>query len=1477
MVPAVGPPDPVSEEKLDASETSKRISEPGRMPHPELQANILSVLSYWWFNPLLALGYKRPLEDADLYKLRPQDSASYVLERFYMGWEKQRDKPRPALWKALNSAFGWEFWISGGMLLFYFLCTIASPLVLQELTVFVGEHYRAQFPDAPPPSHGTWYGYVMMTVMFVIQQIATVVYQRQFHLCMAAGYNTRTSLILAIYRKALRLSGQARQIYPHGTIMNLVATDCSRLDIIAGFLNLIWVTPLVIACTMAVLLWKLGVASLVGFGFMALYLPLQTYLAKLLTKYRSHSVKLTDRRVRLTQELLQGIRVVKLYGWENCLLQRIYNLRKTECREILKLMVTRGALFAAGMVLPAFATIFSVITYVYMGHALEAGVIFASLALFNVLRVPLMMLPQLVSFYTDARVSLTRVRDFLLAKELPMGAITDQSSSDAVQIINGTFVWDGPPSPKISQADKPTHSRAHKVFIKLKKLKRLRKPFQKRTNKIPVATLAGGSSTSLTTPEQASITSDSQRMVRLENLQVRIPHGQLVGVVGAVGSGKSSLLNALVGEMRCEQGQVVFSGSVSYCAQSAWIQNATVRDNILFGQPHDPERYQRVVKACALLKDFQALPYGDLTEIGERGISLSGGQKQRLNIARAVYFDADIVLMDDPLSAVDSHVGKHLFYHCIREELAHKTRVLVTHQLHFMPYVDYILYMEDGRIMEQGTYAELMVPGTEFFQLMTAYGGVDDVSSEVESSGQPLSLHNEKGLPSQESMDIDTHLPLSTGVNNDDGNDDISDLEDALGTSTDDEAQEKEEPIQELVNTSRIFTHHDMSAPDFESQLSTIKRLSKEPLTEVTDPTLTPASYPKVIRKTIQQDGKEKSTSPLGASDGKIPPPMMQTEERATGSVVYAMYKAYFFVCGGWWALFIVLFTICGMHATKLMTDMWLQFWVMMQFAQSREFYVGLYLMWGVVQTFFGLAVATSTSYYILKGSLALHNQALNKVIKAPVSFFDTTPLGRIINRFSKDVDGMDNLMLEAWRGLFNQIAGLIACFLLIIVNFPIFLAPLVPIMAFYVWFAAYYRSTSRELKRLDSISRSPLFAHFQESLQGMATIRAYKEETRFHDTNLELMQTNNRAYTLTIMVQRWLGFRLETISNLLLLFTALFAVLSRKSVDPAATGLVLTYALQTAGILSLCVRQAADVENNMNAVERLEYYIQELEQEPPSEIADRKPPPEWPQKGVLSMKQVVLRYRPDLPPVLQGVNLTTQPAEKIGIVGRTGAGKSSIMMALFRMAEIDEGVISLDGINLGDLGLHDVRRRMAIIPQDPVIFEGTIRSNLDPEIQYPDEELWRVLERTDLKTWASLQPQQLETQLNSDGDALSAGQRQLLCLARAMLRRSRVVVLDEATASVDMQTDALLQQILREDFKDCTVLTIAHRLNTIIDYDRILVIDGGTVREFDTPHNLLLNENSQFYSMVQETGPVNAALLISTAIQGEVAVLNPV
>ncbi len=757
--------------------------------------------------------------------------------------------------------------------------------------------------------------------------------------------------------------------------------------------------------------------------------------------------------------------------------------------------------------------------------------------------------------------------------------------------------------------------------------------------------------------------------------------------------------------------------------------------------------------SCALQPDLDMLPNNDMTEIGERGITISGGQKQRLNIARAIYFDAEIVLMDDPLSAVDAHEGRHIFDNAILGLLKDKCRILATHQLWVLNRCDRIIWMEGGRIIAVDTFANLMRSHAGFQQLM-----------------ETTSVGDEKEAPQAAAHVV---------------------------------------------------------------------------------------------------DGGEKKKRRRGKG-------LMQSEERAVASVPWAVYSNYIRASGTILNGPLVVALLIVAQGSNIVTSLWLSYWTADKFSLSTGTYMGVYAGLGAVQAILMFSFMVSLSIFGTTASRTMAQDAIKRVLRAPMSFFDTTPLGRITNRFSRDVDVMDNNLSDAMRMYFFSVGSIISVFVLIIAFFHYFAIALVPLFFIFLFATSYYRSSAREVKRFESVMRSTVFAKFGEGLSGVACIRAYGLRDRFIAELRTAIDDMNSAYYLTFSNQRWLAVRLDMIGNSLVFTTGILVITSRFNVAPSIGGLVLSYILGIVQMIQFTVRQLAEVENGMNAVERLQYYGRELEEEAPLHTTDVRP--SWPESGEIVFDNVEMRYREDLPLVLRGLNMHVRGGERIGIVGRTGAGKSSIMSTLFRLVELSGGHITIDGLDISTVGLHDLRSRLAIIPQDPTLFRGTVRSNLDPFNEHTDLELWSALRQADLvapeeiipvasSSGAAAAPSSpapavrdpsrihLDSIVEEDGLNFSLGQRQLMALARALVRGSQIIVCDEATSSVDMDTDDKIQATIASGFRGKTLLCIAHRLRTIVGYDRICVMDQGRIAELDDPIALWENESGIFRGMCDRSG----------------------
>ncbi|WMV40250.1 hypothetical protein MTR67_033635 [Solanum verrucosum] len=1335
---------------------------------PERHANILSPHSYKrpdicrslsyaeilfsWMNPLMQLGYKRPLTEKDVWKLDTWDRTETLNNSFQKSWAEESQRPKPWLLRALNRSLGGRFWWGG------FWKVVGSPVasypsweginagfcracvdwnckegkdilvkdeklpticagrkkirafwrkhkwIGNDASQFIGPLILNQLLQSMQRGDPAWIGYIYAVAIFIGVVVGVLCEAQYFQNVMRVGYRLRSTLQI-----------------------------CQSL-------HTIWSAPLRIIVALVLLYQLLGVAALIGALLLVLMFPIQTFVISKMQKLTKEGLQRTDKRIGLMNEVLAAMDTVKSYAWENSFQSKVQDVRNEELSWYRKAQLL-GALnsFILNSI-PVVVIVISFGVFSLLGGDLTPARAFTSLSLFAVLRFPLFMLPNIITQVVNANVSLKRLEELLLAEErilLPNPPL--EPGLPAISIKNGCFSWE-------SKAEKPT----------------------------------------------------------LSNINLDIPVGSLVAIVGGTGEGKTSLISAMLGEVPAiTDSMVVIRGTVAYVPQVSWIFNATVRENILFGSAIDAARYDRAIDVTALRHDLELLPGGDLTEIGERGVNISGGQKQRVSMARAVYSDSDVCIFDDPLSALDADVGRQVFERCIKGELKGKTRVLVTNQLHFLSQVDKIILVHDGMVKEEGTFEYLSNNGILFQKLMENAGKMEEYTEEKE--------------------------------NDDDENDNDND--------------KSSKPVVNGETTG--------------------------------------------VAKEVGKDKKE----------GKSV--LIKQEERETGVVSSNVLMRYKNALGGSWVVLVLFMCYFLIEALRVGSSTWLSFWT--DQSSSTRYSAGFYNLIYSLLSLGQVMVTLMNSFWLITSSLyaakMLHDAMLNSILRAPMVFFHTNPLGRIINRFAKDIGDID-----------RSVAPFVSMFL--------------------------GQSTAREVKRLDSISRSPVYAQFGEALNGLATIRAYKAYDRMANINGKSVDNNIRFTLVTMSGNRWLAIRLETVGGVMIWLTATFAVMQNGRAEnqeafASTMGLLLSYALNITSLLTAVLRLASLAENSLNAVERVGTYI-ELPSEGPSIIEGSRPPPGWPSAGSIQFENVVLRYRPELPPVLHGISFTISPSDKVGVVGRTGAGKSSMFNALFRLVELERGRILIDGFDVSKFGLTDLRKVLGIIPQAPVLFSvqikllednhahvilllgwthlllnceqasgeisspmvevlstlhllglfvinmigtwegkellgpgGTVRFNLDPFNEHNDADLWESLERAHLKDVIRRNSLGLDAEVSEAGENFSVGQRQLLSLARALLRRSKILVLDEATAAVDVRTDALIQKTIREEFKSCTMLIIAHRLNTIIDCDRILLLDSGQVLEYDTPEVLLEKEGSAFSRMVQSTGAANAEYLRSLVIGG--------
>ncbi|NWW84687.1 MRP6 protein, partial [Rhynochetos jubatus] len=1318
---------------------SEDVNNPNQCP--EASSSFLSKITYWWFSGLVWKGCQQSLGVHNLWPVRKQDSSEEIVAWAQREWKKYQSRNQQKMESATfkkgqksesgiteaeetevllqseHSQSGPLLKVFWSMFGTYFLFSTVC-LVICDVFLFSIPKVLSLFVEFIEDQEApSWHGYFYAFAMFLLACLQTLFEQRYMYMCLVLGLRLKTAVTGLVYRKILVMSNASRKAATVGEIVNLVSVDVQKLMDLIIYFNGTWLAPIrIIICF--VFLWQLlGPSALTSIAVFLFLLPLNFVITKKRSRFQETQMKYKDERAKLTNAILSNIKVIKLYGWEKTFMEKVLGIRKQELQALKRSQILFSASLASfhSSTFLIALVMFAVYTLADNTHVLDARKAFVSLTLINILNTAHSFLPFSINAAVQAKVSLNRLVAFLNLEEL-----NPESSS-------------GNPSD------------CGKLFI----------------------TIRNGT---FCWSKEASC---------LRRIDLTVPQGSLLAVVGQVGAGKSSLLSALLGELEKTDGCVTMKGTAAYVPQQAWIQNASVEDNILFGKDMDETWFSRVIDACALQPDLESFPAGQKSEIGEKGINISGGQKQRVNLARAVYQKASIYLLDDPLSAVDARVGQHIFEHVLGPNglLKDKTRVLVTHTINILPQVDNIVFLVDGTISEIGSYQELLQRNGAFAEFLHSH-----ITAE-EKAGT--------GFPGKKCIYFTS-------------------LGDTRGTITSRKGPSQEKPFSDDSVTS-----------------------------------------PAMGRKTIPVS---QDCTTAAATKGRL----TEGEKTQHGRVNMSIYAAYLKATGLPLCVYIILL-FTSQQTLSFSRGYWLSVWTddpaHNGTQQHTELRVGVFGALGVVQA---LGRFASTAAVLLGGVLASHKlflQLLRNVARSPMVFFEQTPIGNLLNRFSREMDAIDSIIPDKLKSLLGFFFNLLEIYLVIIVATPKAAMAIVPLTVLYAAFQHFYVITSCQLRRLEAASRSPVYSHISETFQGSSVIRAYKDQERFISKSNFLVDENQRICFPGAVADRWLATNLEFLGNGIVLFAALFAAMGRTHLSPGTAGFSISYALQITGVLNWMVRSWTEIENNIVSVERVGEYSR-TPKEAPWTLNGKPQGQVWLTAGRIEFRNYSLRYRPNLELALKHINLTIKGQEKIGITGRTGAGKSTLAAALLRLVEAAEGAILVDGVDIAQLGLHDLRTRITVIPQDPVLFAGSLRMNLDPLNQYTDADIWTALELTQLKNFVADLPDQLEYKCTDQGENLSAGQKQLVCLARALLQKAKILILDEATAAVDLETDLQIQSTLRTQFKDSTVLTIAHRINTVMDCDRILVLENGQIAEFDTLEHLVA-QKGLFYRLMEESGLV--------------------
>lgn len=1143
-------------------------------------------------------------------------------------------------------------------------------------------------------------GYLLALGFLVAKTVETIAQRQWIFGARQLGLRLRASLISHIYKKGLLLSSQSRQSHTSGEIINYMSVDIQRITDFIWYLNYIWMLPVQITLAIYILHTTLGLGSMAALTATLAVMACNIPITRFQKRYQTKIMEAKDKRMKATSEVLRNMKILKLQAWDTQFLHRIESLRKIEYNCLWKSLRLSAI---SAFVFWGSPTFISVVTFgacMLMGIQLTAGRVLSALATFRMLQDPIFNLPDLLSVIAQGKVSADRVASFLQEGEIQHDA-TEHVPKD--QSEYAICIEDG----------------------------------------------------------RFCWDTDSSNPT-LDEIRLKVKSGMKVAICGTVGSGKSSLLSCILGEIQKLSGTVKISGAKAYVPQSPWILTGNIRENILFGNPYDSVRYYRTVKACALLKDFELFSSGDLTDIGERGINMSGGQKQRIQIARAVYQDADIYLFDDPFSAVDAHTGTQLFQECLLGILKDKTIIYVTHQVEFLPAADIILVMQNGRIAQAGTFSELLKENVGFEALVGAH------SQALESV---LTVENSRRTPQDPGPDSESNTESTSNSNS---------------------------------SLSHYDSDHDLSV-------------------EITE------------------------------KGGKF----VQDEEREKGSIGKEVYWSYLTTVKGGALVPCIILAQSLFQILQIVSNYWMA-WSSPPTSDTApvfgmNFILLVYTLLSISSSLCVLVRATLVAIAGLSTAQKLFTNMLHSLLRAPMAFFDSTPTGRILNRASMDQGVIDMEIAQrlGWCAFsIIQILGTIA--VMSQVAWEVFVI-FIPVTAVCIWYQQYYTPTARELARLAGIQQAPILHHFSESLAGAATIRAFDQQQRFYCSNLDLIDNHSRPWFHNVSAMEWLSFRLNLLSNFVFAFSLVLLVsLPEGVISPSIAGLAVTYGINLNVLQASVIWNICNAENKMISIERVLQYSS-ITSEAPLVLEESRPPNKWPEVGVICFKDLQIRYAEHLPSVLKNINCTFPGRKKVGVVGRTGSGKSTLIQAIFRIVEPREGSIIIDDVDISKIGLQDLRSRLSIIPQDPTMFEGTVRGNLDPLGQYSDYEIWEALEKCQLGDLVRAKDEKLDSPVVENGENWSVGQKQLFCLGRALLKKSRILVLDEATASVDSATDGVIQKIISQEFKDRTVVTIAHRIHTVIDSDLVLVLSDGRVAEFDTPARLLEREESFFSKLIKE------------------------
>nr|XP_055089148.1 ATP-binding cassette sub-family C member 11 isoform X3 [Symphalangus syndactylus] len=1254
-------------------------------PQPLDNAGLFSYLTTSWLTPLMIQSLRNRLDENTIPPLSVHDASDKNVQRLHRLWEEEVS--RRGIEKASVLLVMLRF--QRTRLIFDALVgicfCIASVLGPTLIIPKILEYSEEQ-------SGNVVHGVGLCFALFLSECVKSLSLSSSWIINQRTAIRFRAAVSSFAFEKLIQFKSVIH--ITSGEAISFFTGDISYLfeGVCYGPLVLITCTSLVICSISSYFI--VGYTAFIAILCYLLVFPLEVFMTRMAVKAQHHTSEVSDQRIRVTSEVLTCIKLIKMYTWEKPFAKIIEDLRRKERKLLEKCGLVQSLTTTALFITPTVATTVWVLIHTSLKLKLTASMAFSMLASLNLLRLSVFFVSTAVKGLTNSKSAVMRFKKFFLQESPVFYVQTLQDPSKALVLEEATLSW------------RQTCPGIVNGALELER--------------------NGHASEGMTRPRDALGPEEEGNSLgpELHKINLVVSKGMMLGVCGNTGSGKSSLLSAILEEMHLLEGSVGVQGSLAYVPQQAWIVSGNIRENILMGGPYDKARYLQVLHCCSLNQDLELLPFGDMTEIGERGLNLSGGQKQRISLARAVYSDRQIYLLDDPLSAVDAHVGKHIFEECIKKTLRGKTVVLVTHQLQYLEFCDQIILLENGKICENGTHSELMQKKGKYAQL--------------------------------------------------------------------------------------------------------IQKMHKEATSDMLQDTAKIAEKPKVESQAL-------ATSLEESLNGNAVPEhqLTQEEEMEEGSLRWRVYHHYIQAAGGYMVACIVFFFMVLIVFFTIFSFWWLSYWLEQGSGtnSSREsngttadlgnmadnpqlsFYQLVYGLNALLLICVGVCSSGIFTKVTRKASTALHNKLFNKVFRCPMSFFDTIPIGRLLNCFAGDLEELDQLLPILSEQFLLLSLMVIAVLLIVSVLSPYILLMGAIIMVICFVYCMMFKKAIGVFKRLENYSRSPLFSHILNSLQGLSSIHVYGKTEDFISQFKRLTDAQNNYLLLFLSSTRWMALRLEIMTNIVTLAVALFVAFGISSTPYSFKAMAVNVVLQLASSFQATARIGLETEAHFTAAERILQYMKMCVSEAPLHMEGTSCPQGWPQHGEIIFQDYHMKYRDNTPTVLHGINLTIRSHEVVGIVGRTGSGKSSLGMALFRLVEPMAGRILIDGVDICSIGLEDLRSKLSVIPQDPVLLSGTVRFNLDPFDRHTDQQIWDALERTFLT--------------------------------------KAIILIDEATASIDTETDSLIQRTIHEAFQDCTVLVIAHRVTTVLNCDRILVMGNGKVVEFDRPEVLQKKPGSLFAALV--------------------------